>query len=185
MTNHLEERIRRAVIDGYEARSDHYATIDPDMADEQQLGSPTPESRIVDLETRLGRPLPPSYRAFLSMYNGWRMGVNAATDLLTVEEMLDGPRAERVGAWRQLAQELAQKYAQGEVEIVARALVIGVAEVTPTRVLLDPKTIDANGEWALVEYYYGVEHVYPSFLNWLEATVEEFRQLAETPEAFE
>jgi cell wall assembly regulator SMI1 len=185
MTNHLEERIRRAVIDGYEARSYHYATVDPDMADEQQLGSPAPESRIVDLETGLGRPLPPSYRAFLSMYNGWRMGVSGATDLLSVEEMLDGPRAERVREWRQLAQKLAQKYAGDEAEVVARALVIGVSDVTPTRVLLDPETIDANGEWRLVEYYYGVEQVYPSFLSWLEATVEEFRQLAENPEAFE
>jgi hypothetical protein len=179
MTNHLEERIRRAVIDGYEARSYHYATVDPDMADEQQLGSPTPESRIVDLETRLGRPLPPSYRAFLSMYNGWRMGVDGATDLLSVEEMLDGPRAERVREWRRLS----QKY--DEDDLVTRALVIGMSEIVPTRALLDPETIDANGEWALVDYYHGVEQVHPSFLNWLEATVEEFRQLAENPEAFE
>src|SRR5688572_3349927 len=103
MASLLEERIQRAVIDGYEARLAHYTSIDPDMADEQQLGSPAPESRIVDLETRLGRPLPPSYRAFLGMYNGWRMGVNAATDLLSVEEMLDGPRAEEVREWRQHA----------------------------------------------------------------------------------
>jgi hypothetical protein len=171
MENSLEKRIRTAVSDGFKARSAFYAAMD--LPDEQQLGSPPPACRLIELETRLGRLLPASYRAFLSMFNGWRM-INGATDLLSVEEMLDGRHVEQIRAWQRQAEEAGD-------EIAARALVIGVAEITPTKILLDPETIATNGEWALIQHHKDAADEYPSFLAWLEASVENFRHMAAAP----
>jgi hypothetical protein len=131
MLTDLIDRIQGAVKEGYEARSAYYASID--LEDEQELGGPTPEAQLVKLENGLGRCLPPSYRTFLSLYNGWRM-ISGAIDLLSVEEMLSGPRAEQVHKWQQEA--VRNNYEA----VTARSLVIGLGDITATRILLDPET---------------------------------------------
>lgn len=176
MPSDLVDRIQGAVKEGREARSTYYASID--LADDQELGGPVPEAQLVNLESRLGRRLPPSYRTFLSLYNGWRM-IGGAVDLLSVEEMLGGPRAELAHEWQQQAVE------DDYEPVTVRSLVIGLGEITAARMLLDPETVGPDGEWALVWYDKSVEEEYSSFLEWLEASVAIFRDMVEHPENYQ
>ena len=100
MEKSLEERIRHAVDEGRKARSEYYDVID--LPNEQQLGAPAPNELIIELETRLGKKLPPSYRVFLSLYDGWRM-VDGAMDLLSIGEMLEGAREKKISEWQKKA----------------------------------------------------------------------------------
>jgi hypothetical protein len=167
MEKSLEERIRHAVDEGRKARSEYYDVID--LPNEQQLGAPAPNELIIELETRLGKKLPPSYRVFLSLYDGWRM-VDGAMDLLSIGEMLEGAREKKISEWQQKA------LVEGDL-VAAKSLVIGVAEVTPTKLLLNPEIVDDQGEWIIVQHHIVEECTYPNFLVWLEESIEEFKEL--------
>jgi hypothetical protein len=165
----IRERIARAVIEGKSARSEYYSEIF--LEDEQLLGDPAVEAKIEELEARIMRKLPPSYRMFLRLFNGWRMA-SGAIDLLTVEDMLEGASSGLIKNW-----ELGDDY-KGETEAV-ECLVIGLSEVSSIKFLLDPSRLDEVGEWAMIGYDGGEDWVVSSFLIWLEESVNEFRELAE------
>ncbi|WP_084501428.1 SMI1/KNR4 family protein [Nocardia xishanensis] len=165
----LTDRVRRAVEDGVRARSAYYASIGLD--DLQTLGAPAGEQLIRRLETRIGQSLPPSYRAFLLLHNGWQM-VDGVTDLLPVEDLLGGAKAERIEAWQRQADKSADPVAAGGV-------VIGWADANQTRILLDPSDATDDGDWRLVQHYKDEEGEYDSFIHWLEESVDEYQELVE------
>jgi hypothetical protein len=169
MSKELEAQIRRAVDMGRAARSAYYAAIELD--DEQHLGPPASDDQLAELEALLEKPLPPSYRTFLKLYDGWRMAAGDI-DLLSVGEMLRGPRAEKIRKWQADA-------AKAGNHVAAEGLVIGFGEATSIKLLLNPNITDDDGEWQMVGDDNGPEWVKPSFLDWLEGTVEEFRELAQ------
>jgi cell wall assembly regulator SMI1 len=165
----FEDRIIRAVDFGRRVRSTYYATIE--LPDEQALGAPASEDEIAELEHQLGQKLPPSYRQFLLLHNGWRMA-SGAMDLLSVTEMLIGSRHDRVQKRQQQ---------EGRVDpVAASGLVVGSADITPTMLLLDPDTVDENGEWLVIRYHKGPEQTYASFLDWLEQSARDFAELVES-----
>jgi hypothetical protein len=163
----LAARIVHAVAEGRQARSAYYASID--LPDEQQLGPPASATQLQALETALDRKLPPSYRQFLAMHDGWRM-VNGAMDLLSVAELLGGPRHDKIVRWQK------QMLTSGDT-VAANSLVIGASDITPTKLLLDPDTLTEGGEWLMVHYHKGPEDRYLSFLDWLEGSAQGFREL--------
>lgn len=165
----LLRRLAGAVKHGVEARSAFYASME--IEDGQSLGSPADPELIQSLEARIGRALPPSYKAFLSLHNGWRM-VDAETDLLPVEEMLDGPRAANIKDWQQQA-------AKWNDEIAAKGLVIGHSDISPSRILLDSSTITEDGEWRLLERYKDEQVEYGSFVDWLEQSMSDYEDIAD------
>jgi hypothetical protein len=165
----LEDRIWRAVEEGRRARSAYYDAIE--LPDDQTLGPPVPPTLLTQFEDQLGKKLPPSYRQFLSLHNGWQMAMGAV-DLLSVEEMLGGPRHEKVLRWQ-------REQAKAGDPFAPNGLVVGHSDITPTVFLLDPSSPDEDGEWPLIRYDYSPEQVYPSFLDWLESSVQTFRRLAE------
>lgn len=167
MLETLRQRIERAVRDGIAARHDYYASID--LPDEQQLGPPASESDLRALEAVLGKALPPSYRTFLELYDGWRM-VDGGVDLLSIAEQLWTRRTE-IKDWQ-------KRMLEAGDHVAGSALVIGVSRVTPTRYLLDPALVSADGEWRFVQHHKAEEADLPSFLDWLEESVTEYRQLA-------
>ncbi|MFD9585121.1 SMI1/KNR4 family protein [Streptomyces sp. NPDC059980] len=151
--------------------------------DEEQtaasLGSPgADETAIAAVEERLGRRLPPSYREFLAVSDGWHVDQMAGVyqlggaadidwfgdpyDLTSVyEEFLgDEPRQEDVllaGMWR-------------------RALRLET-DSDMSHALLDPGDCDQDGEWALYLYKgWGGElpDRYPSFRAYMEAMYRGF-----------
>lgn len=167
MENELEKRIRLAVKKGREVRSRYYAAIE--LPDEQELGSPALESQIIQLENRLQKQLPPSYRTFLKLFNGWRM-INGSTDLLSVDEILYGPIAESCREWQMESRQW------GDV-VAARSLVIGVSNYTPTKILLDPERSDTKGEWSFIQHHKDEEVIYTNFLAWLEESIDGYEEL--------
>lgn len=123
--------------------------------------APAPEERIAAMEERLGRRMPPSYREFLRVSDGWRNAGGFVWLLAgtgdahwhadesglaeTFEEYLDedaGPQERReAGVWR-------------------RGLQLDV-ESDNTYVLMDPEDVDEDGEWAVY-----------SWASWLAAPPE-------------
>ncbi|MEH0447946.1 SMI1/KNR4 family protein [Streptomyces sp. B21-102] len=125
-----------------------------DAGDGEPLGRPgADEAAIVAAEERLGRRLPPSYRAFLAASDGWRVDQTAGVytlggiaDIgwfqdphgltpLYEEELGDAPREEdvlRAGMWQ-------------------RALRLET-DSDMSHALLDPGDSDQDGEWALYVY---------------------------------
>lgn len=171
MNDPLSERIRSAVEQGVSARSKYFHAID--LPDEQVLGGPGDPGAIARIEARMGRRLPPSYRQFLLMFDGWRM-VDGGVDLLTAADMVDGETFRLIQEWQERAGNLGD-------DVALRCLVIGTSNVTPTKYLLDPDIVDKSGEWQFVQHHDGVEAVVSSFLAWLEQAVGEYLELAANP----
>ncbi|MFJ8659739.1 SMI1/KNR4 family protein [Streptomyces sp. NPDC093795] len=136
------------------------------------------EAAIGAAEKRLGRRLPPSYRAFLAVSDGWHVDqpagiyqLGGAADIdwfrdpfgmtpLYEQSLGDDPREEDVllaGMWR-------------------RALRLET-DSDMTNALLDPGDSDQDGEWALYVYKgWGGEMPdrYPSFRAYMEAMYRGF-----------
>jgi SMI1 / KNR4 family (SUKH-1) len=165
----LATRVKHAIESGVAARNAYYASID--LVDEQRLGDPTEESALLEVERKFGRQLPPSYREFLTQCNGWAM-IDGGVDLFPAQELIGGARFEAVHEWQRSA------LARGDA-VVGRCLVVGGSNVTSTKYLLDPDTQDSTGEWSFIQYHNGVEAEMSSFLQWLEESVDEYRELAE------
>ena len=162
------DRLKAAIARGFEARAAYWATIDDEMAAEQSLGAPATEADILRLEQSVGRSLPPSYRMFLALHDGWKMP--GGVDLLSVGDMLGDPWRADLREWQR------QCDALGEA-VAARGLVIGASRGLATKCLLDPHSVDGAGEWAFVEFNRGEAEVHPSFLAWLDASSVDFESL--------
>ncbi|WP_331766325.1 SMI1/KNR4 family protein [Embleya sp. NBC_00896] len=118
----------------------------------RRLGfDPAPATRIAALEERLGRRLPPSYREFLDVTDGWRHAGGFVWLLAGTE----GVRwHEDEAGLAELYEEELDEDSTPEMVLLAgmwtRALQLD-AESDATYVLLDPMDVDADGEWAV--YY--------------------------------
>lgn len=162
-------KLEDVIEEGQAARTAYYESID--LSDEQSLGEPASAEALEALEKRLGRPLAPSYRRFLELHDGWEMATGDM-DLLSTKQMSVPPYSVRIKKFHADC----EKYKDA---VGVRSLVIGYSETTPTRVLLDPERINAEGEWTLVVHHHGEEETFESFFEWLEASVEEFNELAD------
>ncbi|WP_346164436.1 SMI1/KNR4 family protein [Streptomyces bangladeshensis] len=166
---------------------------DPDApADERPAGDeeplrtrrlgfpPASEERIRAVEERLGHRLPPSYRTFLAVSDGWRhaggsVRLLAGTDQIRRQRGAAGP-AEHVPG------DLGDQPAPGE-ELLAglwhRALRLDVAS-DAVSVLMDPGGVDADGEWAVYSYASwraSPPERYVSFRAFMEEMYREFHRL--------
>ncbi|WP_240137036.1 SMI1/KNR4 family protein [Streptomyces sp. MUM 178J] len=161
------------------ADAHHPGELD-DEADEaalrrRWLGSePVPAARITALEERLGRRLPPSYRGFLEVADGWR----CVGDSVWVLCGSEGVR------WHEDALGMTEAYADGEDDQLAgmwaRALELDV-ESDMTWLLLDPGDVDGDGEWAVYVYKGWAGECpdrYASFWDYMQARYREFHASA-------
>ncbi|MER7350890.1 SMI1/KNR4 family protein [Streptomyces aurantiacus] len=108
----------------------------------------TPE-RIAALEERLGRRLPPSYRSFLEVTDGWRHA-GGFVYLLGGTEHVRWHRDEAgLGEmFREYLDEDASPEEIDEADLWDRALDLGV-ESDAVYVVMDPQDVDEHGEWAV------------------------------------
>ncbi|MFF4366866.1 SMI1/KNR4 family protein [Streptomyces sp. NPDC001594] len=149
-------------------------TGDPARPPFGRLGfDPAAPEAIAALETRLGAPLPPSYRAFLEVTDGWRWAgefvelLAPAAEVGLLREMTASAH-EELTLWE--AEDLDEAaYEDGEEEDEGedgdeegereeyesarwnRAVQISLAG-DQTWLLLDPGDIGADGEWAAYRY---------------------------------
>ncbi|MEU1012523.1 SMI1/KNR4 family protein [Streptomyces sp. NPDC005890] len=154
---------------------------DEDSLRTRWLGLPAAsEEQILALEERLGHRLPPSYRAFLAVSDGWRHAGGFVW-------LLAGTGQVR---WHQDAAGLAE-YFPGDLdddptpedELLAgmwqRALQLDV-ESDAVHVLMDPGDVDADGEWAVYSYASwraSPPERYGSFHAFMEDMYREFHSL--------
>ncbi|MHC3467489.1 SMI1/KNR4 family protein [Streptomyces sp. 7R007] len=141
---------------------------------------PASEERIRALEERLGHRLPPSYRTFLAVSDGWRHAGGFVWLLAGTEQV----------RWHEDAAGLSE-YFPGELDedpspedvllagMWQRALQLDV-ESDALYVLLDPGDVDEAGEWAV--YCWASWHAdaptrYASFRVFMEAMYREFHHL--------
>ncbi|MFD0415632.1 SMI1/KNR4 family protein [Streptomyces sp. NPDC127108] len=110
---------------------------------------PAPPARVEALEERLGHRLPPSYRTFLEVTDGWR---HAGGFVWRLAGTADARWYEDDAGLAEIFQEeLTEDSTREEVleaTIWTRALELAV-DSDAVAVLLDPEDVDEHGEWAL------------------------------------
>ncbi|MFF7639801.1 SMI1/KNR4 family protein [Streptomyces canus] len=142
--------------------------------------APAAPERIDALEERLGCRLPPSYRAFLEVSDGWRHAGGFVWLLAGTEQARWHDDAmDMAGVYRE---ELDEDATEEEVTLAGmweRALQVDV-ESDITYVLLDPGDVNEDGEWAAY-YYRGwageSPDRYASFREFMEAMYQSFHSL--------
>ncbi|GGJ97246.1 cell wall assembly protein [Streptomyces camponoticapitis] len=122
---------------------------------------PADEERITALERRLGATLPPSYRSFLAVSDGWRRA-GSGVYLLGTSEGVHW-HGDPFG-FQEAYEKSLTSHSSAEAVLVAgmwsRALQLAV-DSDMTDVLLDPGDVNAEGEWALY-IYRGYSGEYPN-----------------------
>ncbi|MBM7055328.1 SMI1/KNR4 family protein [Streptomyces durocortorensis] len=130
--------------DGTYAREDETARRD------RWLGFPAaPEERIAALEERLGRRMPPSYREFLAVSDGWRHAGGFITLLAgTAEARWHNDASGLAAMFEEYLDEDPTPEELRDVAVWRRGLQLDV-ESDAMSVVLDPGDVDENGEWAV------------------------------------
>ncbi|MEU1075164.1 MULTISPECIES: SMI1/KNR4 family protein [unclassified Streptomyces] len=138
---------------------------------------PADEERLLALEERLGRPLPPSLRSFLQVTDGWRHAGHFVYRLAGTEQIdwCGDPHGMR-DIWLESGEEDEDEEAVREAEVWQRSLQLSL-ESDMVDVLLDPDDVDERGEWAVRTYASwrgSPPDRYESFKHFMEAMYEEF-----------
>lgn len=111
--------------------------------------SPASEERIAAMEERLGRRMPPSYRGFLQVSDGWRHAGGFVWLLAGTEGAhWHANESGLAGMFEEYLDEDAGPEERLEVDIWRRGLQLDV-ESDAMYVLLDPEDVDEDGEWAV------------------------------------
>jgi hypothetical protein len=131
------------------------------------LGYPAAtEEQLTELEARLGKALPPSYRAFLKTSNGFRQPQILVWRLLPAEEVewFRVRNQETIDIWK-------------PVEDLSATLEISAREIAGSATyLLNPNVIGGDGEWEALYYahWLGTPSIrYPSFWDLMQ---QEYRK---------
>jgi cell wall assembly regulator SMI1 len=169
MKETIANRIRKLVQKGYNARSAFYESMDE--PNEQELGLPAPENCLKKLEEKIGTKLPPSYRSFLSQFDGWKM-IDAAVDLYSCRKLLEIMDDENTKMWQQTAID------EGD-EFIETSIIIGGSDFSASKYLLDTSSKNESGEFTVIEYEGGIEKKYENFLHFLQDSLVEFKQFSD------
>jgi hypothetical protein len=111
---------------------------------EHRLGNPCTPKQIAKLEKLLGRPLPPSYKAFMELHNGWS-DLAGDAKLLAVEDHGREWVQERLDDMEELFDEFGpvNPFAQGAIPVL-------LGEDSQSVLYVDPRTERADGEMDFV-----------------------------------
>jgi hypothetical protein len=123
----------------------HYENLAFDEESHHVLGAPASDEAIRSLEARLGAPLPPDYRAFLKLHNGWQ-NFHADGKLLAIEDQDDEWVREKVKFWSDLwASEDPNPFARGAIPIM-------LGQSLHHFVVLDPTQVRPESGTEIAEY---------------------------------
>jgi hypothetical protein len=134
------------------------------LPSEQLLGPPAAEAEIADFEGWIGFSLPPTYRVFLSLHNGWRC-FQADISLLSIAEQRQGEAADFIASWK------ADSWVKAE-PLVIEGLVIGIELYTAKAYITDASHTDDRGEMEVVYYNNFETDRYPDFFAMLQKKAE-------------
>ncbi|UXX92063.1 SMI1/KNR4 family protein [Streptomyces sp. AD2-2] len=116
----------------------------------RRLGfAPATEERIAAMEERLGRQMPPSYREFLKVSDGWRNAGGFVRLLAGTEDAhWHNNESGLADLYAEHLDEDSKPEARREADVWRRGLQLDV-ESDVTYVLMDPEDVDDDGEWAV------------------------------------
>lgn len=165
MTN-ARDRMKALVDELIATRRDRVRLREDEEAVEK-LGKPCSPTEIGTLERRVGKPLPPTYRAFLEAHNGWEE-FEGDFKILAVEDhdvpWVKGRIEELSGFFRTMTP---------EDPLTTWAFVIAIGETSGRLAVLDKRTKDDAGEMEVVTFEYtNQEYRFPTFADFLEHELE-------------
>ncbi|MEV8453755.1 SMI1/KNR4 family protein [Streptomyces sp. NPDC052095] len=145
---------------------------------------PASEERIVAVEKRLGRRLPPSYREFLKVSDGWRYAGGFVWLLAgTAEVHWHDDESGLADIFEENLDEDAGPEEWQEATVWRRGLQIDV-EADAMYVVLDPEDVDENGEWAVyswASWWAAPARRYAGFAAFMREMHREFHSLRSHP----
>jgi SMI1 / KNR4 family (SUKH-1) len=169
----LRSEIKQLVDDFIEA-SREYFRLRFDVEYSFQLGKPCSPGQIAALEGILGKALPPSYRAFLELHNGFENFIGNQ-NLLAVEDQQADWVEEEVDTLNDLFEEHG-----GDNPFEKGAIPVALEQDTSTYLVLDPSKVRKNGEMDFVEYEYTRERIrFEDFGSFLRSKLEAMGRLIE------
>lgn len=162
----LEEM--RALADRvYDLRQRYYELIEAKLI--QDRGPPATEAEINDFERQTGKALPPSYKQFLRLHNGWSHW-EGDIRMLSLKDMLAGPYATWVRTWQKEA-------ILGGDDVIENGLVIACELNAASGLVLDLSAMDTRGEYEIVSWENGPVTRYHDMFELLEDDAEEWESL--------
>lgn len=145
---------------------------------------PASEERIAAMEERLGRRIPPSYREFLKVSDGWRHAGGFVWLLAgTGDAHWHNNESGLADMFEEYLDEDAGAEERRESDIWRRGLQLDV-ESDITHVLLDPEDVDEDGEWAVytwASWRAAPPERHPHFLAFMRDMHREFHSLRAQP----
>ncbi|MFJ8210569.1 SMI1/KNR4 family protein [Streptomyces sp. NPDC096033] len=145
------------------------------------LGFPAAsEGRIAAMEERLGRRMPPSYREFLKVSDGWRHAGGFIWLLAgTADARWHDNASGLADVFEEYLDDDAEPAERRDADIWRRGLQLDV-ESDATYVLLDPEDVGEDGEWAVYTWASwrgeGPER-HADFAEFMQGTYREFHRL--------
>lgn len=137
----IEEELRAAVKIARIQRSKFYGALG--VADEQKFGQPATETEIAAI-TELLAPIPPSYLAFLRIFNGWRM-FDGDIDLVSAAKIPALNSKKWLAEWK-------NEVAEDESIDTSGWILISNSPASAGKYFLDANDIRKNGEFSVVEH---------------------------------
>jgi hypothetical protein len=149
-----------------------YDRLALDEEGEHKLGKPCSPKQIAALEKILGKPLPPSYKAFMELHNGWD-DFSGDAKLLAVEDHKSEMVKERLLDMEEL---FADTDEENPFEKGAMPVLLG--EDSNMCLFLDPNTIRPNGEmdYVLLDIVKEEER-FKDFTSFLEYRLDLFKRM--------
>ena len=160
-----ERAIEAEVQRVFELNQRYFELVSGTPLDDQRLGAPATEEQVSRLETRLGYKLPPTYRTFLLLHNGWE-GFKGDQKLLSTEDHQKGPYAKTV---RDLKR---QAFEDGDALIVEGLVICIESGNTTSCVVIDTSETDRRGEMEVAVWELEEVGRYKDFLEFLKATAK-------------
>ncbi|MEV5987100.1 SMI1/KNR4 family protein [Streptomyces sp. NPDC052051] len=141
---------------------------------------PASEERITAMEKRLGRHMPPSYREFLKVSDGWRNAGGFVWLLAGTEDARwHNDESGLADIFEECLDEDAGPEERHEVDVWRRGLQLDV-ESDAIYVLMDPEDVDEDGEWAVytwASWRAAPPERYDNFLEFMRDMHREFHSL--------
>lgn len=143
--------------------------------------APAPEEAVLALEERVGQPLPPSYRSFLAVTDGWRQAGHFVYRLAGAREL--GPSEDApfmVDLFTDLLPERPSPEDLHTIGMWGRSYGLAL-DSDAVHVLFDPGEVGEDGEWPVytwASWRAAEPRRYASFRHFMRAMHQEFHSMS-------
>jgi hypothetical protein len=173
-TSQIKEQVAEVVAQMATACVE-YIKLAYDDAHDLKLGKPATAAQIAKVEQLLGKPLPPSYRAFLELHNGWAQ-YDFKASLLSAEELESDWVKEVLTEKGKLFLEFTDKN-----PLASGRFVVFAGQDSSRLGAFDLKKVGADGELGFVTYEHTKQEArFPSFLAFMKSELKSMQRLLQS-----